>query len=317
MTSEGTPRLQDIASPVSVLTEAILPPLEKPPTLPHVPTKTLPSVASLLNSPIKEISPRQPWPEPLAPTPLPPQTSFIPLPMPDIEHESGRMRSPSNISEMSRSQSQGEYFGRPYPGDRFYPDDPRAQSMPPRYIPSPQPNLLPPVRLHEQSQFYPSPRYEPMPPPAAITHEASFVRETYSRSPVQPRPLPGAPSPLPPPLPPPTRDYYDRRPNDPPYYREPYFEREERDYPRYEDERYRYERSQNDHARERMMAQDREWREYPESYRGYRPRSPEYRGDYDNWRRLQEEYERERMERMERDRLDRERFERERWARRN
>jgi hypothetical protein len=249
---------------------------------------------------------------------------------------------------MSRSQSQGDYYNRNlYPGqpvrdDRYYHED--SQIPPSRYIPSPQPNILPPVRIHDQSPlgqespYYPSPRYEPMPPPPSLAHDQSYVRDTYSRSPVQLRMgLPGAPSPLPPPatLPSSSRDvFYDRRPvetRDPRYpaYREGYYERDERDYYRYEDDRYRYDRDrirqEEEHARERVMTResDREWREYPDNYppRVYppRPRSPGYRGDdYDNWRRMQEAdmYERERVERMERDRLERDRLDRERWTRR-
>ena len=362
---DGTPQLQEAiaASPgLSAPPEPIYPSLEKqftPISVPPSQTKTLPSVASLLNSPVKETMPRlEPqtsWSEPVAPTPLVPQApSLLPLPIPDLEHDSARMRSPSNISEISRSQSQNDYYGRPditrqtmYPGqsvrdDRYYREDPRSQSIPPppRYISSPQPNLLPPVRIHEQSPlgqqspYYPSPRYEPMPPPAPVAHEPSYVRESYSRSPVQHRSaLSAAESPLPPPatLPPPNRDvYYQERDPRYPYPRERYYERDDREYYRYEDDGYRgYDRDrlrsmEEERVRERTLTRESEqdWgREYTENYPPRyppRPRSPYRSGDYETWRRMEdmrqaELYERERLER---ERMDRDRLDRERWNRR-
>src|SRR5208282_3327529 len=124
---------------------------------------------------------------------------------PDLEHDS-RIQSPSNSSEISRSQSQGEYYPRsggqpiynqssiqnqPLRDDRYYREDPRSQSIPPpnRYI-SPHQNILPSVRINvpaqQQSQYFqnsPSPYDSRMPPPSIS--EQPYGRDTYTRSPIQ------------------------------------------------------------------------------------------------------------------------------------
>lgn len=252
-----------------------MPPVSAPP-------KTLPTVASLLNSPGQEVSrPERVWSEPVAPSPLPLQSASLPLPMavPDLEHEPRRMRSPSNASENSRSQSRGEYYGRidmtrqpsiysqppiSVRDEYRYPEDTRSQNRPPqtRYVPSPQSNLLPPpVRVHDtleqrSSYYQPSPRYDSMPPPNIS--ESPYVREPpYSRSPVQSRAHTVPSSLLPHSLPShsiPVNDIrdpyyardYDRRPEPvrdaryPPLRNEMYYGGDDPDRYRYEDEHVRY-----------------------------------------------------------------------------
>jgi len=322
---------------------SVLPPLQQPvfqpsepsqpyrPSLPlslQAPAKALPTVASMLNSPVQEISrPDRPWQEP-PPTPVTAPINLVPLPMPE---ESRGIASPTSASEVSRSQSQSDYYSRsemgrqpsiysqpsvPVRDDYRYREDSQSQSIPStRYIPSPQQNLPSLVRIHEpfraQSPYYqPSPRYDAgMPPPIS---EPGYVRETYSRSPIDHRPNP-APSPLPHSLPPPslppsdTRELYyhrdhDRRPEPPresrypPYRGEVYLERDGRDYP-YQDEQARYmrdrpfhreridtnqienermERQRAERERERFIPErDRDpWRDqrYPEYSRHYAPR---------------------------------------------
>jgi hypothetical protein len=316
---------------------------QPPPPTPQ-PQKALPSVASLLNSPVHETNRRgSSWQEPIAPTPLSSAPSnALPLPLPDAEYESRRMCSPSLASEVSRSQSQSDYYNSRQPSvygmrdDRYYREDPRA-SIPPRYVQSPQ--LLPPPRMNEamhQSSYY-QPRSE-MPPPAGLQ-----LRESFSRSPVQHR---SVPSPLPPPsLPPesrPTYDYYpERRTPDPRYppFREEYYERDDRGY--YAEqasrdrvferehidmrlianermERQRIERERESIVRERgREAWNREpYPEYPPRPYQHRERSTERvmypRAEYDReWTGIERDrIERDRLDRLERDRQERDRLER-------
>jgi len=240
---------------------------------------------------------RPSWQEPLAPTPLPPPSNALPLALPDIEVDMRRMRSPSNLSDISRSQSRGgEMFrselGRPssygsQPSIQtgplrddhsgYYREESRSESLPPhnRY-PPPQQNVLPPVRLPEQplsqrSSYFAPTRYESMAPPAGLSQESSYGRE-YARSPILQR---SVPSPLPPPaLPPrtvPSNDtgptYYpprepDRRPvelpRDPRDTRDPRFPPLRED-PYYErDNRdYRYEEDQARYMRDRIFERER------------------------------------------------------------
>jgi hypothetical protein len=388
---EGAPRTTEAIVPSPPLPcpspiEPPPPPLEIPrqysPLPPAPPQKTLPSFANLLNSPPQEtarpfVPKRQnTWPDPLSPTPvLPRATSALPLPPPDFEHESARVQSPSNVSEVSRSQSRADYYSmggppstygtQPLPAgpmrdDLYYRENPRSHSIPPgtRYMSSPQSTAIPPVRLAEQSplsqasQYFPSPRYEAMPPP--ISHESSYSREPYSRPPAQSRTLTGSrPSPLLPPSNPPpsigttSREHYyprepDRRVSDPRYpaFREEiYAVREEGDYYPYETDPYARERpyertrtvhpSENEVSRERDRVLTREserevWNRerYPEDYpsqRNYAPPPPRPRSVdrplYHPRDYAREEWERVERERMELDTLERERSERNRFDR--
>lgn len=374
------------------------PPAQPTQSLPAPPQQklTLPTVASLLNSPPQEttrpMDQRPSWPEPLAPTPLVPAPSnALPLAMPDIEADLRRIRSPSNLSDISRSQSRGGEMYRsdlgrqssygsqpsiqtgPLRDDHsgYYREESRSESLPPhgRFPPPQQKNVLPPVRLPDQplgqrSSYFPPTRYDSMAPPAGLSQDPNYARETYSRSPAQHRSIP---SPLPPPaLPPhtiPSSDtaglYFSPReserrlaesPRDPrdlrdprfPPLREdpPYYERDNREYYRYEEDQARYMRdrifereridmhhieNERQRERDRLAARDMQQREregwarerYPENYppRQYgglppRPRSPGFpRRDHDR--------EREEWERTERDRMAREReYERDGWPRR-
>lgn len=265
---------------------SLLEPIHVPPEPARPPPKGLPTVASLLNSPpIETARPDRTWSEPVAPSPLPlPSTLHL-----DLQQEANQLRSSSNASDSSRSQSRGEMYSRdmgrqssiynqaPIPHlneDRFYREEGRPPSAPPpptRYIPSPQQQSLlpPPSRLPEslgrQSPLYSQPpphRYESGMPPPPLINEPHYMREIYSRSPVQIRPPVG--SPLPPPtlpthpIPGDNRSMYyystererrqpppeiPRDPRYPPFREDPYYGvREYREYGRQDEDRYIHER---------------------------------------------------------------------------
>jgi len=341
---------------------------------------TLPTVASLLNSPPQEttrpMDRRPSWQEPLAPTPLVPALSNLsPLAMPDIDADLRRIKSPSDLSDLSRSQSRGAEMYRSDLGRQssygsqpsiqtgplredhtgYYREESRSESLPPHTrFPPQQQNVLPPVRLPDQtlsqrSSYFPPSRYDSMAPPTGISQDPNYARETYSRSPAQHRSIQ---SPLPPPaLPPhtipsndtggsyfspreperrlvePPRDPRDPRdPRFPPFREDPpYYERDNREYHRYEDQaRYMRDRifereridmhhieNERQRERDRLTARDMQreregWareRGYTENYppRQYgglppRSRSPVFPG---------RDYEREEWERAERERMAR------------
>ena len=222
---ERSPQLPQLPPPAQSAQQS--PPLPTPPQQ----KLTLPTVASLLNSPpletMRPMDRRPSWQEPLAPTPLVPAPSnAVPLAMPDIEVDIRRMRSPSNLSDISRSQSRGGDMYRselarqssygsqpsiqtgPLRDDHgvYYREESRSDSLPPhtRY-PPPQQTVLPPVRfpdqpLSQRSGYFPGNPYESMAPPSGMSQEPSYGRDPYARSPAQHRNMP---SPLPPPAQPP------------------------------------------------------------------------------------------------------------------
>ena len=342
------PRIETIPAPsvLQPLLEPVPPPSE--PTYQQLPRpqpqpKTLPTVASLLNSPVQEM-PRERlgWSEPLAPTPLPP-TSTLNLPL-DLDER--KIASPSNASEVSRSQSQGDYYQRsgelarqpsqlyqsespvpsgPMRDDRYYRDDPRGQSIhPPRYVHSTQQTVLPPVRIHEpitqQSPYYQNPQspYAARMPPPSMGGELAYVRESYTRSPVHQR-LPSLPPQIPSPSD--TRSMYYRdtdRQRYPPFRSEEMYNERgiERGY--YDDEvQYVRDRVEKDmrienerRERERFIAGGvREvWRDrYAGGYGGESKGGyvPRGRSLERAFYREYDEIERDRIERYERDRLHR------------
>lgn len=225
------------------------PPAQSAPQLLPLPTPpqqklTLPTVASLLNSPphetMRPMDRRPSWQEPLAPTPMvPAPLNAVPLTIPDIEVDLRRMRSPSNLSDISRSQSRGGDMYRselarqssygsqpsiqtgPLRDDHagYYREESRSDSLPPhnRY-PPPQQTVLPSVRFSDQplsqrSSYFPGNPYDSMAPPPGMSQESSYGRDPYARSPAQHRNIP---SPLPPPAQPP--HIIPSNDSGPPYY---------------------------------------------------------------------------------------------------